>query len=92
MNPETQRQQVLLVWTADSALTSPIVGWSFHDGNDVVADMAELPYRRGVDALADGWRLVQASPLTTRPAGDEYQHGVLEFEWLFERLVPAANA
>jgi hypothetical protein len=77
-----------MVWTADSSLTSPIVAWSFHDGRDVDADLAEVPYPRGVDALADGWRLVQASPLTTRPAGDEHRHGVLEYEWLLERVVP----
>jgi hypothetical protein len=87
VNPETQRQQLLFVWTADSSLTSRIVGWSFHDGNDPDADAAELPYERGVDVLAEGWRLVQASQLTTRPLGDEQQHGVLEFEWLFERIV-----
>ena len=86
IDPETQRQQVLMVWTADSNLSSPIVAWTFHDGNDADADVEELPYRRGVDALADGWRLIQASPLTTRPSGDEHQHGVLEFEWIFERI------
>ena len=86
MNPGTERQQVLFLWTADSSLASPVVAWTFHDGNDLDADLPEAAYARGVDALADGWRLIQSSPLTTRPAGDEYQHGVLEFEWLFERI------
>ncbi len=92
MNPDTHRQQVLMLWTADSNLDSRVVGWSFHDGNDRRADLAELPYERGVEALTDGWRLLQASPLITRPAGDEHQHGVLEFEWMFERIVPIAGA
>lgn len=87
MNPETQRQQVLFVWTEDSRLDSRIVGWSFFDGNDPAATMDEAPVKVAVELLADGWRLLQASPLTTRPAGDEFAHGVLEFEWLFERLV-----
>ncbi len=92
MNPDTHRQQVLMLWTADSNLESRVVAWTFHDGNDPGADLAELPYQRGVDALADGWRLLQASPLTTRPAGDEHPHGVLEFAWLVERVVPVDRA
>jgi hypothetical protein len=88
VNPDTHRQQLLFLWTGDSSLDSSVVAWSFHDGNDLAADLAEVPYRRGVDALGDGWRLLQASSLATRPAGDERQHGVLEFEWLFERVVP----
>ena len=48
----------------------------------------ELPARaRGVDVLADGWRLIQSSQLVTRPTGDEHAAGVLEYEWLFERIV-----
>ena len=87
MNSATERQQLLFVWTQDSSLLSPIVGWSFHDGNDPNADAPDLPHARGVDVLADGWRLIQSSQLLTRPAGDEYAAGVLEFEWLFERIV-----
>lgn len=88
MNPDTERQQLLFVWTADSSLASPVVAWTFHDGNDPDADLPDVPYQRGADALADGWRLMQSSALVTRPAGDEFQHGVLEFEWCFERIVP----
>lgn len=87
MNPETQRQQLLFVWTDESSLTGRIIAWSFHDGRDAEADAAELEYRRGVDVLADGWRLIQAAQLVNRPAGDEHQHGVFEYEWIFERIV-----
>ena len=53
MNSATERQQLLFVWTQDSSLLSPIVGWSFHDANDPNADAPELPHARGVDVLAD---------------------------------------
>ena len=86
MNPETQRQQVLWLWTADSNLDSRVIAWTFHDGADVAADLPDVPFERGVDALGAGWRLLQASTLRTRPAGDELTTGVLEYEWLFERL------
>lgn len=87
MNPETQRQEILFLWTADSSLISPVVGWSFHSGNDPERDLSEMPYERGVDAVADGWRLIQTSTLSTRQ-GEPYVAGVLEFEWVFERIVP----
>lgn len=90
MNPDHQRQQLLWLWTSDSSLTSRVVAWTFHDGNDLDADLADPPFDRGVDALAAGWRLMQASSLHTRPSGDEFTTGVLEYEWLFERIVPAA--
>jgi hypothetical protein len=91
VNHEIERQQLLFVWTADSSLTSGVVGWSFHDGSDPGADLDELPYMRGVDVLADGWRLIQSSQLVTRPTGDEHVAGVLEYEWLFERIVASGD-
>ena len=87
MNCETERQQLLFVWTDESSLHGRIIGWSFFDGNDRAADLTDHDYQRGVDVLADGWRLIQGSQLVNRPAGDEYQHGILEFEWIFERIV-----
>jgi len=86
MNPDTHRQQVLFVWTTDSSLLSPIVGWNLHDGTDPDRDLPEPPAERGVDLLADGWRLIQSSPLVNR-TGDVHVAGVLEYEWIFERIV-----
>lgn len=88
MNPDIQRQQVMFLWTADSSLLSRVIGWNIHDGNDPDLDHPELPYERGVDALADGWRLIQSSALNTRSSDDVHVAGVLEFEWVFERVVP----
>ena len=90
MNPDTHRQHVLFVWTEDSRLDSRIIGWSFFDGGDPQAAMDDPPATLAAELLADGWRLLQASPLSTRRAGDEFAHGVLEFEWLFERIVAAS--
>ena len=88
MNPERERQQLLFVWTEGSSLSSPIVGFTFHNGNDPDAEVAELPHGRGVDVLADGWRLIQSSPVS--PGSGEHA-AVGEHEWLFERIVPAAD-
>jgi IS1 family transposase len=92
MDHETERQQLLWLWTADSNLVSGVVAWTYHDGNDLSADLMDVPYERGVDALGDGWRLIQASPLSTRSADDAHATGVLEYEWLFERIVARPEA
>lgn len=87
MNPDTQRQQLLWLWTTDSNLMSRVIAWTLVDGTDLDRDMPEPPYASGGEAIADGWRLLQASSISTRPAGDEFATGVLEYEWLFERIV-----
>jgi hypothetical protein len=88
------RQHVLVLYLSSSALDSNVIGWALHDGHAPHAngpgDSDEPPYRTGVAALADGWRLFQASPLLAAPAGQEYQTDYLKYEFLFEQLVEAA--
>jgi hypothetical protein len=91
VHPERDRQQLLFVWTESSNLSSRIVGWTFHNGNDPDAEVAELPHARGVDVLADGWRLIQSSLGNERPAADGRTADGREHEWLFERIVPVAD-
>lgn len=89
MDAATQRQQVLFLYLEHSGLEGRVVGWSFHDGSRKEQELpGEPPYRRGTDALADGWRLLQASPVPSRAPGAERVTGRLEHEFLFERIVP----
>lgn len=86
-----QRQKVLVLYTANSALDSPVVGWSRHDGTGETRHMAgdteEPPYRTGLDALKDGWRLFQASQLLPHQRGAEFDVSYLKYEFWFEQLV-----
>jgi hypothetical protein len=86
-----QRQKVLVLYTANSALDSPIVGWSRYDGTGETRHMAgdteEPPYRTGLDALKDGWRLFQASQLLPHQRGAEFDVSYLKYEFWFEQLV-----
>ncbi len=83
------RQQVLVLWLASSALDSHTLGWSFHDGTSGVGPQPESdpPYANGVDAIRDGWRLLQMSPLIPPPAGRERETSFLKHEFVYERLV-----
>lgn len=92
MDPARQRQQVLFLYLEHSGLDGRVVAWTFHDGAGQMAELeGEPPYRRGVDALRDGWRLLQASPVPVRTPGAERVTGRLEHEFLFERIVPLGS-
>lgn len=85
------RQQVLILYLGTSALDSNVIGWSRYDGtgqsHPTMGDSDEPPYRTGLDALLDGWRLIQMSQLQAHPVGHEYDTAYLPYEYLFERLV-----
>lgn len=83
-----ERQQILYLWAAGSALDSPTVGWAFHDGADGAAEGvpdASPPYASGVDALRDGWLLLQSAQLVPFVPGEEHRNSYLQYEFVFER-------
>jgi hypothetical protein len=88
------RQQVLVLYLATSALDDRVVGWSVYDGSGATrpttGDSDEPPYETGLDALKDGWRMIQAAQLLPPQAGHEYDVSFLKHEFFFEKLVPAA--
>ena len=86
-----QRQQVLVLYLASSALDSRVVAWAKYDGTGrqrhMSGDSEQPPYRTGLNALEDGWRLFQVSPLHNHRSGDEFRIGYFKYEFLFEKLV-----
>jgi hypothetical protein len=85
------RQQVLVLYLATSALDTNVVGWANYDGSGqnfhMAGDNDTPPYKNGLDALKDGWRLIQASPLITHIPGNEYRTDYLKYEFFFEKMV-----
>ena len=86
---EHRRQKVLVLYLANSALDSPVVGWSLYDGSGETFPMAgdsdRPPYPDGVAALKDGWRLFQASQLLPPARGEEFDLSYLKYEFFFEK-------
>ncbi|MEV7027817.1 hypothetical protein [Kitasatospora sp. NPDC093558] len=84
------RQQVLVLYLLNSALDSDVVGWSQYDGtgrtSPTTGDSAEPPYGTGLDALKDGWRLIQAAQLVPPYPGHEHDVSFLKHEFFFERI------
>ncbi|MFD4623905.1 hypothetical protein [Streptomyces sp. NPDC058475] len=90
------RQQVLVLYLATSALDSDVVGWSVYDGtgrtSPTTGDSDTPPYKSGVHALEDGWRLFQAAQLMPPYPGREYDVSFLKHEFFFEKLVETESA
>lgn len=89
-----KRQNVLVLYLADSALDSSVIAWSAWNGAGAARRMAgdeeEPPYSDGLAALRDGWRLFQTSQLQPHYPGAETQTSYLKYEFLFERIVEVA--
>lgn len=90
-----QKQQVLVLYLKNSALDAPVVAWARYDGTGGTAPMSgdddSLPYKTGVHALRDGWRLIQASPLQSHVPGNEFRTDYLKYEFFFEKMVETDN-
>jgi hypothetical protein len=84
------RQKVLVLYLASSALDSPVKGWSSYDGtgkeHHTTGDSLEPPYKTGLDALRDGWRVIQFPQLIPPYPGEEYTTSFMKYEFIFEKL------
>ncbi len=85
-----QRQQILILHSNNLNLTASVVAWALFDGAQRVDDQMktgdadEPPYASVVDAMRDGWRVIQ---LPQPP--NELDPGYLDHEFVLERMVPA---
>jgi hypothetical protein len=90
------RQQVLILYLQTSSLDSRVIAWALHDGTGrdehMAGDSDEPPYVTGVDALIDGWRLLQISPLLPHARGEEFDTSYLKYEFVFEKLIEVEAA
>jgi hypothetical protein len=84
------RQKVLVLYTANSALDSTVTGWAIYDGTGetkhTTGDSDSPPYKTGLEALKDGWRLLHASQLMPPFPGREHDTSFLKHEFYLERL------
>lgn len=85
-----QAQKILILYLHSSALDSRVTAWSSYDGTTKVppvsGDEDEPPYATGIDAMRDGWRVIQMSGLAPQTGELEYEPGLLAFEVIFEKI------
>ena len=86
-----QYQQLLVLYLSTSALDSDVLGWAEYDGTGreahTTGDSLERPYATGLDALQDGWRVIQFPTLIPPYPGDEYTTSFLKYQFVFEKIV-----
>jgi hypothetical protein len=91
-----QRQQLLVLYAANSSPDSAIGAWSFFDGTGRSARMAgdadTPPYPSVVAAMRDGWRVIQLPALQAAPPGAEHDTAFLKYEFVLEKLVDVTAA
>ena len=87
---KNRRQKVLTLYLTTSALDSAVLGWAMYDGTGqqqhTTGDDNEPPYETGLDALLDGWRLIQQPVLIPPYPGEEYSTSFMKYGFLFEKL------
>lgn len=91
---EQLRQKVLILHVSTPDLASKTVAWALYDGT-LAADALQMQtgdsdeplYSSVLDAMRDGWRVIQFPQLPQFVHGHEHENGHLPYEYIMEKLV-----
>ena len=90
MNESQYRQKILILYLGNSNLDSGIVGWSLYDGTTTdeidPTGNEDPPYQSVLEAMRDGWRVIQIPTISAPQIGREHQTDYLQFEFVLERM------
>jgi hypothetical protein len=88
------RHRILVLGLQAHNLRAPIVAWSAYGAGDADSTMPGCderpPYRTPLEALRDGWRLVQYGRMPDPPPGAELRGGSLSCECILEKEISHA--
>jgi len=78
-------QDILVLFQTTPGLDSAVIGWSRYEaskgtGIKDLVDEEEPPYRNAMEAMRDGWQVIQMSELTPRTPDDAYEDGPLPYQ------------
>lgn len=80
-------QKVLYLYSKSTNMRSPLAGWAHYDpaqSHEPTLPSQEAPYESVIDALADGWRVVQFPRPELRSFSD-VDNFYLGYEFVLER-------
>lgn len=88
------RQQILILHLKNPDLDSDTIAWALYDGSLPKGalqmnsgDQTEPPYRSVLEAMQDGWFVIQIPTLPIYRRGEEHEVGHLPYEYVLERSV-----
>lgn len=84
----TPRQRVLYLYSKSTNMRSPLASWALYDSTrpqEPTLPSVEPPYGSVLEAIADGWRVVQF-PLAKLYDYEGQDNDYLGFEFVLEKL------
>jgi hypothetical protein len=88
------RQQILIMHLSNPELNSNTVAWALYDGalqkgkqQMNSGDEEKPPYPSVLEAMQDGWFVIQLPTLPYYIRGEEHEVGHLPYEYILERRV-----
>lgn len=88
------RQQILILHLAQPDLESRTIAWALYDGSKPKGELqmqtgdSNVPmYDSVLDAMRDGWNVIQLPTMPVFPSGREFEQGHLPYEYVLERKV-----
>jgi len=85
---ERPRQQVLYLYSKSTNMRSPLASWILYDPTqpqEPTLPNDEPPYGSVIEALADGWRIVQF-PVSKLYSFEDVDNDYLGYEFILEKL------
>ncbi|WP_135552490.1 hypothetical protein [Paenibacillus cymbidii] len=88
------RQQILILHLAAPELDAKTIAWALYDGSKPkgekqmqTGDSDVPPYGSVLDAMRDGWNVIQLATMPVFRGGHEFEQGHLPYEYVLERKV-----
>ena len=85
----SEKQMILYLYSKSTNLRSPIAGWALYDPtapDEPVLPSQDAPYSSVLDAVGDGWRIVQF-PRPELYNFSDVDNAYLSFEFILEKIV-----
>ena len=89
----TSVQDILVLFQSTPGLDSNVIAWSRYEASrgtriQDLPDEAEPPYGNAMEAMRDGWQVIQMSELNPRSADDAYEDGPLPYQTVLAKSNP----
>jgi hypothetical protein len=84
-------QDILVLFQSTPGLDANVTAWSRYEASkgSMIPDLpdeAEPPYATALEAMRDGWQVLQMSELKQRSPDDAYEDGPLPYQIVLSRF------